>query len=1489
MKTRTLLTVIVFGLLSQQPMRALADSVSSCKAGDPSCKPCRDSISGIAIPCQGDDLGKRVDDGRTYLEIIPPSSEWEGSYGLFTKGSVVVQTPLHKAAEPALNAEEHKEAPNATHENGPASQQPPAAEPAPAAPQVNAPSPPAVFAGPKMIARLGDTRNGANFVSGKDDLLPEAIERLDELVAKLRGKTNIHLLAVGHTDTVPIGRHEAMRRFGNNLRLSQARAKAVASYLQKALSLPDDALRTDGRGEKEPIADNGTASGRARNRRTEIAFWYDDDSTLPDQMVAVTATPLPALPSQLVAPLPVAPVTAPAVPAATQAVPPSPATVAGPGNERPLCGADGPADRNALPFRITVDGQPVKNDSLMPEADRQRCVDVALSKADIQLRYDPLQTKPALNVWTSPDGAVRGEQIAFGAYSNYLSWLIAAEIRIYPGGSKPKGRPMATIPARWDGMVSWTPPADAPDELLYLLRVYDGQGRFDETAVKSLRLLDRSRPHADGDKVERERLVGWGQDSRALATIPVSGGTVTVNGSGLLPGQTVTTLKQRVPVDANGRFAMRQILPAGPHTVSVEVSDPTSGTSRFSRNLIIPDNDWFYVAIGDLTVGQNHVSGPAKLVTADTGDTTTHYDNKVYLDGRGAFYLKGKIKGDYLLTASADTREQPIEDLFSNFGSKDPRYLLRRIDPDRYYPVYGDDSTLVEDAPTQGKFYVRLEKGDSHVLWGNFQTQWSGSELTQFSRSLYGGQLVLNSSGITNYGERKTNVNAFAAEPGTLQSREEFRGTGGSLYYLRHLDLTNGSERIWVEARDRDSGLVLERKQLVSVQDYDINYLQGRVTLRAPLASTTGGTTLVSSATLSGNPLYLVATYEYVPGLSAVDGIVFGGTASQWLGDYLRLGVTGYKQGENSQQQTLLGGDVTLRYTPGTYIKGEVARSDGPGAGQSNSITGGFDFSTNASVGQVAVATRIEAQLDLADLGAKGKGSFYWQDREAGFSGPGQLSPGEAVKQLGGRLTLPVGETMEADLKGDNRDSPSQGARSVEGNLFWKFAREWRVGVGVRDDERTNAVANASSILSENGHRTDAQLRLHYRPQVDAKGGETTTSANWDLYGFVQGTLAKDGDRRENNRAGIGGGWQLTDRFRLTAEASDGTGGVGAQLGGEYRVSDRSNVYLTFTSETERPDLNSRGRYTTGVAGTRYRVSDQMAVYGETKSTHGSGPESLVHAFGIDLAPNDRWTYGMKGEWGTVSDPASGDLERRAVGLTASYKQGKTNYGGGLEYRNETGTGVDRQIWLIRNALSYQAAPSWRLFCKANLSISSNNKGAFYDGDFVELVTGAAYRPVDNDRWNALFKYTYFQDVPSPGQVTANSTVADYSQRSHVLSVDAVYDLWKWLSIGAKFGWRGSQLRASKTEGEWFSSHAFLGVLRADLHLIRKWDVVAEARTLAVTEARDQRSGFLLAAYYHLNKNIKAGVGYNFTDFSDNLTDLSYRSHGWFFNIVGGL
>ncbi|HMK44047.1 MAG TPA: hypothetical protein VK445_07920, partial [Dissulfurispiraceae bacterium] len=1030
---------------------------------------------------------------------------------------------------------------------------------------------------------------------------------------------------------------------------------------------------------------------------------------------------------------------------------------------------------------------------------------------------------------------------------------------------------------------------------------------------------------------------GYGENSRTLINIPAKGGTVTIDGSKVPTGSTVKALGLTVPVDRNGKFAVRQLMPAGPNMVEVSVTDEKGAGMVYRRSISIPDKDWFYIGLADLTIGRNNTTGPAKLVT---GDETRHYENKTYIDGRGAFYLKGLIKGEYLLTMSADTREQPVQNLFKNFDAKDPMYLLRRIDPDVYYPVYGDDSTIVDDAPTQGKFYVKIERGDSSVMWGNFQTQWAGTELTQYSRGLYGANLVLAPTETTSYGERRTALNAFIADPGTLASREEFRGTGGSLYYLRHMDITQGSERIWVEVRDKDSLITLERRLLAPAQDYDVNYLQGRILLRSPLSAVADGSTLIQTTTLNGNPVYMVVTYEYVPGLTATHDLAAGIRATHWFGDILRLGITGYRQGEDQSAQRLKGADVMLRYKPGTYLKGEFARSEGAGTGQLTSITGGFDFAQQAGTEGNADAWRLEGALDFSELWKDGKGrvTAYWQHRDHGFSGPGMTTfDNERLDQAGFLAHLPVGESTTVDVKADERDAESQTFRAVEANVRQKLGDEFTLSVGARHDNRSVHTPNASSILSEDGGRTDAIVRLDYRPlqkpeqaikqpeeqtsqsasgaKVDEKKDQTAAQtgkdataqtqsapvssapaaatsekpvyAPWGLYGFVQGTLSATGNRQDNDRVGVGGFWQATPRFKLDAEISAGDGGLGGKLSGDYRIDDRSNVYLTYTMETERPDSIYRGRMGTLVFGSAYKLSDQVRVYGESKWAQGAGPDSLVHAFGLDYSPNDRWTYGVKAEYGTISDEFAGDLKRKALGLSLAYKFEKTKLASALEYRDETGSLGDRHTWLMKNSLGYQVDPSWRLLGKFNFSYSDSSQGAFYDANYMEFVAGAALRPVSNDKLNALFKYTYYYNLPSPGQLAPSNIIADYAQRSHVLSVDTIYDLFPWLSVGAKYGFRLSELKQTKVDGDWFNSHAHLFIIRTDLHFVKEWDALAEWRYLKATEAGDAKTGFLIGLYRHITENVKIGAGYNFTDFSDNLTDLSYRSRGFFVNVVG--
>lgn len=1311
---------------------------------------------------------------------------------------------------------------------------------------------------------VSERQEAVRYISGENFLSQTEREQLQALAARLAGKPNLRLSVIGHADEQRLSPRKK-KIYGDNRGLSEARANAAANFLRVQPGWEGVQITTAGKGDSEPLVQcdkqrpvSEYQQCLAPNRRVEIQVWYDQVSERTEQVARVIPAPV----REVV--------------------------------EKPECHQAKGAD-SGLPFRISIDGEPLAEKDAPNSADVTRCVDVALAHADIQMKYDPLNVAPALNVWSWPATVTRGGKVEFHAYTNYAAWIHRAEIRIFAKESNTQGAPLAVLPYDWRQPAVWMPPAEAPAEMVVLLRVYDELERFDETAAKPLNLTDLPRPPADTDKEERERLAGWGEDSRRLANIPVSGGAVTVSGDKLRADQTAQVLGMDVPVDKNGKFAVRQILPAGPHEVDIRVQDADGGGTHYNRQINIADRDWFYVAVGDLTVGKNNTNGPAKLVTGDT----QHYDDSVYLDGRGAFYLKGKIKGDMLLTASADTREQPLEDLFTNFSAKDPRYLVRRIDPDRYYPVYGDDSTTTDDAPTQGKFYVRLERGDDHVLWGNFQTQWTGTELTQFSRALYGAEAVWKSDGATKYGEKRAAVNAFAAEPGTLGAREEFRGTGGSLYYLQHQDITQGSERVWVEVRDKDSGLVLERKQLVPVQDYDLNMIQGRILLRAPLPSTAdGGTTLIQTSSLNGNPLHLVVTYEYAPNLTALSDLAYGLRAESWINDHLRIGATGYRQGNSAQDQRLQGVDATVRYKPGTWVKLEAAQSEGAGAGDLLSLNGGFNFSNrfgNRLVSEKAAqAQRVEAQIDLGEVleNAKGRGSFYWQDRDSGFSAPGQTTGGEQIRQYGGRVTLPIGAASLLEIKADRRDADFLSSTAAEANLRTPINDEWAVGVGVRTDNREiTTVANASPTLSQDGSRTDAIARLEYKPLKDAGEGvpadQVGKPENWDAYGYVQGTVQNGDGREDNDRAGLGLNWRITDRIKLTGEASGGNTGPGGKFGADYSFDDRSNGYMNYTLESDRADVSTRGRLGVLTTGSKYRMSDEMTLYGENRKTHGAGAESMTNAFGIDLAPNDRWSHGVKLEIGSVADPNAGELKRRGISLNTAYKFEKIKYSGALEYRREEGTDGERQSWLVRNSGGYQVNPDWRLVGKLNFAISNGGSGNLPDADFTELVTGAAWRPVQNDRWNTLFKYTFFRDLPAPGQLSSSGVAADYSQKSHVLAIDTIYDLKPWLSVGGKYGLRVGELKASREDGEWFSSHAQLLVVRADVHWVKEWDMLVEARTLDAREAEDRRSGFLVGVYRHLDQHYKLGAGFNFTDFSDDLTDLSFTSRGWFINLLG--
>ncbi len=1128
----------------------------------------------------------------------------------------------------------------------------------------------------------------------------------------------------------------------------------------------------------------------------------------------------------------------------------------------------------AAPFSFSIDGKPASATTGRSVADSQRCVDLALKRADIQVRYDGLDFEPRLNVVAGPDAALAGGRVVFATYSNYALQLVRGEIRVFAKGMTTRQTPLAVIPLNGPS-ASWTVPADVGDEVKYVFRVYDESGNFDETSAKILDIAKVRGGKLDG----RELSAVYNGDALSVRNIQIAGGTVLVSGRDVPPGHQVTVMGLPVPIDSKGDFAIRQVLPPGTHKVDVVISDKKGVVTSFARSATIPTHDFFYVGLAELTVGKGTTSGPADILKPAAAD---EFKNEVYVNGRLAFYLKGKVSGGTLLTAAADTRDQPFRHLFSNFDSKDPRYLLRNLDPNRYYPVYGDDSTLVDDAPTRGKFYVRVERGDSNIVWGNFKTTVTGTEYVRYERGLYGARAQTKTAESTQYGERRGQIEGFAAEPGTLGARDVFRGTGGSLYYLRRQNITMGSERVTVEARDRVTGLVLKTRPLTPTTDYDINYLQGRVLLKMPLSSTGENDFVVQSGALSGTEQFMVVHYEYAPELSANRDRVVGGRGSYWVNDHVQVGVTGYDQNSPGEKLAIGGADVTIRAKPGTYVKFEAARSSGPGSGENVSIDGGFTFDTRQTSGAPAWAKRIEAAADMSELfaGTEGRIAAYWKDKDRDYSGPGELSIARASREMGIISAMKLSERWSGKTKLDDKRDEFRNYTAAEQNFTYKFDDYWKGTIGARLDDNRVSALSASPILNQRGRRADVAAKIEY-----------DSNADWTRYVIGQVTVDRSGERDAANRIGVGATQRIDEKTKLLGEISTGSGGLGGKAGIEYKIDEKRISYLNYAYDPDRTDIISRGGAGVFAAGSRHRFSDSFSVFGEERVKHGGGFSGLTHAFGLDFVPYEHWKTGLAFETGRISDPYAGDVKRTAISGMLGYSHEGLVFTGKYEFRHDDITrGVQesvRDTYLMTNALGVKVDQDWRFIGKLNGSYSTSTQGDFYRGDYLEGVIGFAYRPVNNDRLNALFKYTYFYDLPSPGQRIGVAGVGDYSQRSHVLSVDAAYDVTKWVTLGAKYAFRLGEVRDNSVHGPWFDSKAQLLVGRADWHVLKEWDLVGELRMLEVSTAEDRQVGALVAVYRHLGENFKFGVGYNFTKFSDDLTNLNTNHRGVFLNAIG--
>ncbi len=1066
---------------------------------------------------------------------------------------------------------------------------------------------------------------------------------------------------------------------------------------------------------------------------------------------------------------------------------------------------------------------------------------------EIETTVDSLDPVKRLNAQMDIVIGEQGRVLKAATYSNYLAFADTLEIRVFDARRSARGKPLLVIPVTGN-VATAALPDNLPEHVQYVLRATATDGAFDQTAPKGLRIGD-----ADFDLTYAEWVESasgtFGQNTLETSNVRVRGGAVRVYGRNVV-GETAIVMGENVRIDSDGRFVAEQLLPAGKQSVTIK-----AGHQTLVRSVDVKSKDTFYVAQIEATIGERIGS------------------DKTFEEGRVAFYVRSRLDDRWTVTATADTGEAGLGDLISTLDDKNLDQLLRRLDPDRYYPTYGDNSVIEQDAPTSGRIYARIERDDDYALWGNYQTNFNDTEFARVNRTLYGAKLNWDENAFTTLGDARTDITAFIAEGGTRQARDELRGTGGSVYYFRHGDISIGSEQLRVETRDSVSGLVIESRRLQYGTDYDLDFIQGRVILTRPLGSTGDDGRLFRDGSQSGNAQVLVADYEFTPVFGANDnGAIYGARAKRWFGDHVKLGATYNHADDGGLESDLYEMDLTLQYAAGTYIKGEIARSEGLGVETFTSLDGGFTYNAadrgGVTLGDdvTAMAYAVEAAVNFAEVSdLDGSAYVYWRKRQAGFAGYAEAT-NQAVEQFGGGMEIALSKGLDFSARADISDSALIGTNSfAEARVDYALSEKTLVSAGLsfNDDARGNSGASFG-------------LR-----------GEQKIGDDGKLYAYGQAGLTGD-NTRTTDRLGVGAEVRLSKTFFGGGEVSTGEDGLGLRASLRREEEDGDEYYLAY-------DLPLRaqptGNYGTLNVGARKRYTDALSVFGEERlQFNDRGLNGITHAYGVDWSPGN-WNLGLSGEVGRIDN-----LDREAIAISTGFSNERFKAGFAAEWRQDENITTDdqRETWLLRWTSQYQASEELRLQGKFNRAVSKQTENGnfgpidFNEAEFTEGSIAAAYRPIWDDRFNLLAKYTYLEDLSPTSQRFGGETL-NYRQRSEIVSVDTAYDISSKWTLGGKYAHRSGSVTSNRESLDFTKSEADLAVLRLDYHVTHQWDAHLEGRWLDIGNGVITRKGGQAGIYRHMNDNAKLGLGVTWGGIEEQyLGALEDEDElGWYLNLVG--
>ncbi len=977
----------------------------------------------------------------------------------------------------------------------------------------------------------------------------------------------------------------------------------------------------------------------------------------------------------------------------------------------------------------------------------------------------------------------------------------------------------------------------------------------------------------------------------------------------------------------DGAFSTVVSLPSGPSTLTVETRDEAGNRGLIEWPVEVADVRYFLMAIGDTAVGSRDAD-----IAGRHDHNSIETDSGAVLYGQARVYFKGWMSGERVLDGFWDELEATA---FVDTGRRREYegFFRETIQPDRYYPVFGDSSEQVDDVNSRGKVYVLLTADDSTATFGNFQTDMEGVELFRYDRNLYGGQVSFDDIIADDY---RTELRVHAADEDEQVQRtfDYLRGTGGSIYYLSRRQVVEGSERVTLVVRDRVSGVELARVPQSRNADYTIRYGEGRIIMKSPVPSVVDAAFMLGGysttrSTLQGHPVFVEVAYDY-EGDTGVGDLSYGVYGRETLFDVVSVG------GGYVEESRALGSDYTLwsveagvGATETTRVDVEYARSESDDLEYALSDDGGLTwgrFRLDDTDDEEGDALFVRGRFELADVIEAERDRIwnveaYYDRRDRGFFSNGNvLDQGEekfgvlsrwAVSEhhaLSVRHDTVFSEVDDLLTEEDLDDTIEQERRvtTAQYDYTWDPAQltlSWQRTY--TDDQRDPDGYDNDILGAALGYQIARPLRLGVEQEIVARGedprlirgtGDSATTRPEDR--FITGVSA-------NLSLGSDIEIAAAERFRYSGENS-------TIVGLRAAVSDDSDVYVQQRLTSFR---DNHGTANTTVVGGEQRFGDDETgrSYGEYQVDSGvSGERSrAVLGFGKTFAVIAGLSFdlGYEHSQTLVDDSNDSENSRDTVSFGWNFlRLARVKASGLLELRFDHGSvhtpstsaclrddvsgnpdycqdaissvGDRRQIaWLT--SIEWKATRDMTIMTGLDLIVTENQTLNVLEARDVEAHLGAAWRPVDVNWLNVLSRYTYLDEMAPYGL----ELDGQMRERSHVLSLSPIVELPWNLQLVEKVAWRGLTV-ANEGMNE-AHNDLVLWINRINYHLTRTWDVSAEYRFLHQSLTGDWRHGTLLEINYILQDHVRLGVGYNFTRFAeDELGDFDRDASGVFFRVT---